>query len=174
MRPRLRTVAHAILGAAASVSLWSHGAELSPTRPVRFIMPFAAGASADVAGRAIAHQLSRMWKQQVIVDNRPGAGTIVGTQVLALAPADGYTFGWVITAHAINPTLYARLPYDTLRDFSGVTLAYQLRSVIVTGPSFPVSTVSELVAFAKARPGQLTYASPGTGTGVHLLGELFK
>lgn len=115
-----------------------------------------------------------MWKQPVIVDNRPGGGTTVGTNAIAVAPPDGSTFGWVITAHAINPSLYAKLPYDTLRDFAGVTLVYQLRIVIVAGPSFQANTVKELIALAKARPGELSYASPATGSGPHLLGELFK
>ena len=152
----------------------TRAAEWSPSRPVRFIMPFAAGASADAAARVIAQHLSRTWKQPVIVDNRPGAGTTIGTQVVATAPPDGHTFGWVITAHAINPSLYAKLPYDTLRDFSGVTLVYQLRIVIVAAPSFPANTIPELIALAKAKPGQLTFASASTGSGPHLLGELFK
>jgi tripartite-type tricarboxylate transporter receptor subunit TctC len=150
------------------------GAEWSPTRPVRFIMPFAAGASADGAARMIAQHLSKTWKVPVIVDNRPGAGTTIGTQVVATAPPDGHTFGWVITAHSINPSLYPKLPYDTLRDLSGVTLVYQLRIVIVAAPGFPASTTPELIALAKAKPGQLTFASASTGSGPHLLGELFK
>lgn len=150
------------------------GAEWSPTRPVRLIMPLAAGTSADAAARVIAQHLSRTWKQPVIVDNRPGGGTTIGTQVVARAAPDGNTFGWVITAHSINPSLYPKLPYDTLRDFSGVTLVYQLRIVIVAAPSFPPNTIAELIALAKAKPGQLTFASASTGSGPHLLGELFK
>ena len=150
------------------------GATPAPRKPFRFIMPVAAGSSADAAARAIARELSAMWKQPVIVDNRPGGGTTVGTNAIAVAPTDGSTFGWVITAHAINPSLYAKLPYDTLRDFAGVTLVYQLRIVIVAGPGFQANSVKELIALAKARPGELSFASPATGSGPHLLGELFK
>ena len=160
--------------AVALASAAAIGAEWSPTRPVRLIMPFAAGTSADAAARVIAQHLSSTWKQPVIVDNRPGGGTTIGTQLVAGTTPDGHTFGWVITAHSINPSLYPRLPYDTLRDFSGVTLVYQLRIVIVAAPSFPANTVSELIALAKAKPGRLTFASASTGSGPHLLGELFK
>ena len=115
-----------------------------------------------------------MWKQQVIVDNRPGAGTTIGADAVAKATPDGYTFGWVISAHAINPSLYAKLPYDTVRDFAGVTLVYALKPVIVAAPGFPAKSVEELITLARSKPGQLTYASPATGSSVHLVGELFK
>ncbi|HEV2008781.1 MAG TPA: tripartite tricarboxylate transporter substrate-binding protein, partial [Burkholderiales bacterium] len=114
------------------------------------------------------------WKQPVVVDNRPGAGTMIATDAVAKAPPDGYTFGWVISAHAVNPSLYAKLPFDTVRDLAGVTLVYQLKPVIVVAPSLPVATVDDLIALAKARPGQLTFASPATGTSMHLIGELLK
>jgi tripartite-type tricarboxylate transporter receptor subunit TctC len=158
------------------LSGWSlcPAATLHADKPFRFILPVAAGGSADVAARVIARELAEVWKQPVIVDNRPGGGTTVATNAIALAPADGHTFGWVITAHAINPSLYPKLPYDTLRDFAGVTLVYQLRTVIVAAPGFQANSVKELVALAKARPGELSYASPATGSGPHLLGELFK
>src|SRR5690242_2511492 len=95
-------------------------AALSPQRPMRFIVPVAAGGSADVAARALSQQLTKAWGQPVIIDNRPGAGTVIGTSALASAASDGHTFGWVIAAHAINPSLYSKLPYDTIRDFAGV------------------------------------------------------
>ena len=139
---------------ALSASLFAQTSAVRPNKPFRFILPVAAGGSADVAARAIARELASMWKQPVIVDNRPGGGTTVATNAIALAPADGHTFGWVIAAHAINPSLYAKLPYDTLRDFAGVTLVYQLRVVIVAAPSFQANTVRELIALAKARPGE--------------------
>jgi tripartite-type tricarboxylate transporter receptor subunit TctC len=166
------TAAFLALGASALCS--AQPAALSPNKPFRFILPVAAGGSADVAARVIARELSTVWKQPVIVDNRPGGGTTVATNAIALAPPDGHTFGWVIAAHAINPSLYPSLPYDTLRDFAGVTLVYQLRTAIVAAPSLPANTVKELIALAKARPGELSYASPATGSGPHLLGELFK
>jgi tripartite-type tricarboxylate transporter receptor subunit TctC len=157
----------ALLATAASAQDW-------PARPVRFIMPFDAGSSADIAARAIADRLSAQWRQPVVLENKPGAGTIIGTDAVAKAPADGYTFGWVVTAHAINPSLRAKLPYDTLADFAGVTLLYQLKAVIVVSPEIPVSTVPELVRWVKARPGKVSFTSTGTGTGPHLLGEFFR
>jgi tripartite-type tricarboxylate transporter receptor subunit TctC len=169
-----KLLAQGMAALAMSTALWCDGAEFQPTKPLRFIMPLAAGSSADVAARALARELVKTWKQPVIVDNRPGAGTVIGTNHLAASPPDGYTFGWVIAAHAINPSLYPKLPYDTGRDFAGVTLVYRVRIVIVASNSFPARTVSDLIAWAKARPGELVYASPATGSGPHLLGELFK
>jgi tripartite-type tricarboxylate transporter receptor subunit TctC len=145
-----------------------------PTKPIRFIMPFVAGGAADASARALAERLALKWKQPVVVDNRPGAGTIIGTDAVAKAQPDGYTVGWVISAHSVNPSLYAKLPYDTTRDLAGVTLVYQLKPAIVASPSLPVSTVDDLVRLVKGKPGQMSYASPGTGSGVHLVAELFK
>ena len=163
----------ALLALIASASC-AYGAALSPAKPARLILPIAPGGSADAAARVIAQQLGAMWNQPVVVDNRPGGGTVVATSIIAKSPPDGRTFGWVIAAHAINPSLYANLPYDTLRDFAGVTLVYQLRIVIVSSRTLPANTVSELIALARSRPGGLTYATPATGSGPHLLGELFK
>ena len=169
-KPLLKTCIAALglaLSAVAAGEEW-------PARPVHFILPLLAGSSADGAARAIAERLSAKWKQPVIVENKTGAGTIIGTEAVAKAAPDGYTFGWVITAHAINASLQPKLPYDTARDFAGVTLLYQLKPVMVVSPRLPVSTVEEFVRWAKERPGQLSYASAGTGSGPHLLGELFK
>jgi tripartite-type tricarboxylate transporter receptor subunit TctC len=154
-------------GAAAS------NAQEWPGKPIRFIVPFPAGNSNDVAARVVAERLASKWKQSVIVDNRPGAGTMIGTDAVAKASADGYTLGWVISAHAVNPSLYAKLPYDTAKDLAGVTLVYQIKPVIIATQSLPVATVDELITFARSKSG-LTYASPATGSGVHLVGELFK
>lgn len=145
-----------------------------PARPVRLVLPVQAGSSADGVARALAEWLSAKWKQPVVIENRPGAGTIIGTEAVAKAAPDGYTLGWVITSHAINSSLHPKLSYDSLRDFAGVTLLYQLKAVIVVSPGTPVSTVEELVHWARKQPGQVNYASTGTGTGPHLLGELFK
>jgi tripartite-type tricarboxylate transporter receptor subunit TctC len=128
----------------------------------------------DVAARAMAQQLTKTWRQPVVIDNRPGAGTILGGQALASATADGHTFAWVLAAHATNPSLYRKLPYDTLQDFAGVTLLYSLRSMITAAPGFAPNNVNELIALAKAKPGELTFTSPQPGTIPHLLGELFK
>ena len=145
-----------------------------PTKPVRFIVPSPAGASNDVSARFIAERLSKMWRQPVVVENRPGGGTTIGTNALAKAAPDGYTIGWVISAHGINPSLYADLPYDTLRDFSGVTLVYALKPAIVAAPGFTANSVAELIELARRNPGKLTYASTATGSSVHLVGELVQ
>ena len=145
-----------------------------PTKPVRFIVPSLRWSIQRRFRTSDRRAAFEMWRQPVVVENRPGGGTSVGTNALAKAMPDGYTIGWVISAHAINPSLYTDLPYDTLRDFSGVTLVYALKPAIVTAPSFPANSVAELLELARRNPGKLTFASPATGSSVHLVGELFK
>lgn len=145
-----------------------------PDKAVRFILPSQAGTSADIAARALAQQLSAMWKQPVVVDNRPGAGGIVATDALAKSPPDGCTFGWLLAAHAVNPSLYPKLPYDTVRDFSGVTLLYSLKAVVVTAPGSPAQDVETFIRMARSKPGALNFTSAFTGSIPHLVGELFK
>jgi tripartite-type tricarboxylate transporter receptor subunit TctC len=174
MNAFFRMIGTGFVAFALSLSQVSHGESFSPVKPIRFIVPSPPGASNDVAARAIARELTKLWKQPVIIDNRPGAGTTIAAHAIATAPPDGHTFGWVIAAHAINPSLYPKLPYDTVRDFAGVTLVYHLKAVIVSAPAFPANSVAELIAIAKAKPGQLSYATPQTGSSVHLVSELFK
>lgn len=165
----IRTLAFlaAALAAAPAPAAW-------PERPVKIVLPAPAGTSADAMARGLAEKLSARWGQPVVIENRPGGGTIVATDTVAKAPPDGHTLGWIITAHAINATLQPRLPYDTAADFSGVTLLYQLKAAIVVGPGVPVSTVDELVAWIRAQRHVVSYASPGIATGPQLLGELFR
>ena len=145
-----------------------------PTRPVKLIVPFAPGGATDIVGRLMADQLSTRWGQPVVVENKPGAGTIVGTSAMVNAPADGYTIGVAISAHVINPSLQASLPYDTLRDIAGVSLvSYQTMAVTAT-PSLAATDVPSLIALVKATPGGMAYASPGVGTMTHLAGELLE
>lgn len=146
-----------------------------PTRPVRFIVPFGSGGAADLIGRAIAQKLSEAFGQQFVVDNRSGAGGIIGTELAAKAAPDGYTlvlgsFG----THTGNPHLYRKLPYDPIRDFAPVSLIATVHLVLAVHPSVPVKSVPDLIALAKAKPRALNYASSGNGTGTHLAGELFK
>jgi tripartite-type tricarboxylate transporter receptor subunit TctC len=145
-----------------------------PTRPVRIIMPFDSSSSADTIARALAQRLSDKWGQAVVVENRPGAGTIIGTETIARAAPDGYTLGWATTALAINAALRDGLPYDALADFSGVSLVYQMKAVILVTPDLPVDDVAQLVRWLKGQGGHAMYTSPGAGTTPHLLGELFK
>jgi tripartite-type tricarboxylate transporter receptor subunit TctC len=145
-----------------------------PARPLRYIMPLPAGQETDVFARHFAQRLSEIWGQQVIVDNRPGAGTVIGTELVAKSQPDGYTLVHALTAHAINATLFARLPYDSLKDFSCVTQIGSFSSVLIAHPSFPAKTVPELIALAKSQPGKLVYATGPIGTSNHILGESLR
>ncbi len=146
-----------------------------PNHPVRIVVPFPAGGTTDILARAVADRFTQDLGQPFIVDNRPGAGGNLGAELVAKAAPDGYTLlmGTVGT-HAINPSLYARMPYDHVKDFAPVFLVAGVPNVLVVNPSLPVNTVAELIAYAKANPGKLDFASSGSGTSIHLSGELFK
>jgi tripartite-type tricarboxylate transporter receptor subunit TctC len=148
--------------------------EAWPARPVKFIVPFAPGGATDSMARLLAQRMSVVWKQAVVVENKPGAGTVLGTDAIAKAPADGYTMGLVVSAHAINPSLRPKLPYDTLKDFAAITELGVQHMVIAANPSFPANNMAELIELAKKRPGTISYASSGSGTALHLGMELFK
>ena len=149
-------------------------AQSYPSRPVRFVVPVAAGGATDILTRALAQRLSAAWGQQVLVDNRPGGGSNVGFEVVARSAADGYTLLMAQPAFTVNVSLYRKLGYDPLRDFSAVTLTAATANVLVTHPAVPVRTLKEFIALAKAKPGQLNYASSGNGSSPHLAGELFN
>lgn len=144
------------------------GAATFPARPIRIIVPFAPGGPNDILARLVGQRLSEVWGQQVVVDNRPGGGTMIGTELAAKAASDGYTLLMVSTSHAVNPSLQAKLPYDTLRDFAPVIQLVSSPNVLVTNPLLPVKTVNELVTLARTRPGQINYGSGGMGTATHL------
>ena len=145
-----------------------------PVRPVRLVVPFPPGGGTDIVARTLAQKLTETFGQPVIVDNRAGANGIIGTDLAAKAKPDGYTLLITIASHAINPTLYAKLPYDTLADLAPVALLAEYPFVITVHPSVPAKRLEELIAFAKSRPNQLSYASSGNGSGPHLGMELFK
>lgn len=149
-------------------------AQTYPAKPVRIVVPFAPGGGTDVIARHLATGMSESLKRQVLVDNRAGANGIVGTEIVARAPADGYTLLFVSSPHSINPSMYAKLPYDTLRDFAPVSLVALSPYVLVTHPSLPVRNVKELIALAKKRPDQILYGSGGSGSSAHLSAELFN
>jgi tripartite-type tricarboxylate transporter receptor subunit TctC len=149
-------------------------AEDYPTRPIRFVVPFPPGAATDALARIIGQKLAEGVGQSVVVDNRAGAGGIMGTEVVAKAVPDGYTLLMAGAAHAINASLYSRLPFDPQRDFAAVTLVAFLPNVLVAYPGVPATNVRELIALAKAKPGQLNYASGGSGSTAHLAMELLK
>ncbi len=145
-----------------------------PTKAVRMIVPFPPGGGTDLLARIIGQKLTEGLGVPMVVENRPGAGGVVGADVVAKARADGYTLLTVSASHTINPSIYKKLPYDTVRDFAPVTLLAGGPGLLVVHPSIPARTVKEFIAFAKARPGLIAYASAGTGTPPHLGGELFK
>ncbi len=145
-----------------------------PVRPVRLVNPFAPGGSVDLVSRAVAAGLTEIWNQQVIVDNRAGGGTTIGTEIVARAEPDGYTMLCTSSAIAIMPTMYRSLRFDTLRDLTPVVHVVSSFSILAVHPAFPPKSVKELIALAKAQPGQIAAASSGTGSTNHLILEMFK
>jgi len=150
------------------------GAPAYPVRPIRFVVGYPPGGATDIIARAVALRLTDALGQQVLVDNRPGAGGILGSDIVARATPDGYTILLATTSHGVNPSLYAKLPYDTVKSFAPVTQVASLQQVLVVNPALPVKSVADLIALAKAKPGQLNFASSGAGQALHLAGELFK
>ncbi len=145
-----------------------------PQRPVRLIVPNMAGSATDTVARMVAQRLTEAWGYQIVVDNRAGASGMIGHELTARAVPDGYTLLMAYTSHVINPSLWTRIPYDTLRDFAPVAMVATVPSVLIVHPSLPVRSVSELIAFAKRRPHELDYGSAGVGTAAHLAAVLFS
>jgi len=162
--------------AAAAVALAAPApAQTYPSKPIRFVVPFPPGGPLDITGRAIAQKLAESWGQPVVVDNRPGAGGGIGAELVAKSPGDGYTLLMgAVSTHAINPSLYAKVPYDPQKDFVPVALVAQVPNILVVNPSLPVHSVKELIDYARAKPGALSFGSGSTGSTGHLAGELFK
>jgi tripartite-type tricarboxylate transporter receptor subunit TctC len=149
-------------------------AQIYPVKPIRVLVAYPAGGANDIVARAVGARLSETLAQPVIVDNRGGAGGTIGADLAAKAPADGYNLFMAAGAHALAPSLYARLPYDIVTDFAPITIVARGAYLLAVHPSLPVRSVKELIALAKARPGQLNFASSGIGAPPHLAGELFK
>lgn len=163
-----------LAAAAAFAATCSHAADAWPTKPVKILFGFPAASATDVIARTVGQKLSEKWGQSVIIDNRPGAGGNLGSEMAARAPADGYTIFFGTVANAISASLYSKLNYDYLKDFTPITLVATTPLVLVANPALPVNNVSELIAYAKARPGKLNFGSGGVGTSNHLAGEMFK
>ena len=144
-----------------------------PGKPVRLIVPVSPGGGSDLFARVVARKLSEGWGQ-VVVENRPGAGAIIGSELVARAAPDGYTLLLIASTHAINPSVYRKLPYDPIRDFAAVAQLGYTPNIVVVHPSLPVTSVAQLIALARKRPGELTFGSAGVGQTTHLAGELFK
>lgn len=169
----MRSLGIALTAALALIGV-AHSQPTFPTKPVRMVVAFTAGSETDYFARLLAQKLSDLWGQQVIVDNRPGAGGILASGVVAAAPGDGYTLFMNSMAHAITPAVYSKLPYDTLRDFSAVSQVAGVPNVLVVAPVQGVKTVKELIALAKQKPAQITFGSAGIGSGMHINGEQFR
>jgi tripartite-type tricarboxylate transporter receptor subunit TctC len=164
-----------VVAAAASILLAAHASAQAPypNRPVRVVVPSSAGGGTDIIARVVAPKLTEKLGQQVVIENRPGAGTMIGGEVVAKAPPDGYTLLMCVSTLATNPVIYKKVPYNALTDFAPITLVLSAPNILVVHPSLPVKTVKELIWFAQARPGELNFASAGAGTGPHLSMELF-
>ena len=150
-------------------------AQSYPVKPIRLVLPYPPGGGTDVIARPLAQKLTEQLGQQVIVDNRGGAGGNIGMEFVAKSPADGYTLLFALTAqYAVNPSLYPKLPYDPVRDYAPISLLANAPYLLVVHPALPAKSVAELVALVKARPGQLSYSSSGNGSGAHLAGEMLR
>jgi tripartite-type tricarboxylate transporter receptor subunit TctC len=162
------------LVAVTAVAAGAH-AQTFPNRPIRLIVPQPPGGGTDIVARVMADQLAKQLGQQVVVDNKPGAGTVVGTDLAAKAAPDGYTLLMGLNANmAVNPSLFSKLPYDPVKDFTPVAMVVTFPFLVVVNNDLPVKSIADLVALAKSKPGQLNFASAGNGTGQHLSTELFK
>ena len=163
--------------AAAAMSVLSPIAALAqayPTKPVRLMVPFPPGGATDIIARLLAAKMQEVWGQPVVIESKPGAGTVVGTDYVAKSAPDGHTLGMVVTAHVINPSLRPNMPYDTVKDLAGITQVSVQHLVMAAHPSLPANNITELIALAKKDPGKLSYATPGSGTAMHLSVELLK
>jgi tripartite-type tricarboxylate transporter receptor subunit TctC len=172
----LRSAAVAVLAAAAVVSVVDGlFAQTYPSRPVRVIVPQPPGGGTDIVARVISDQLAKQLGQQFVVDNRPGGGTVVGTDLAAKAAPDGHTLVMGLNANiAVNPSLFSNLPYDPVKDLTPIAMIVTFPFLVVVSNDFPAKSITDLIALAKAKPGQINFASAGTGTGQHLSVEFFK
>lgn len=174
MRRRTRGVVLLVAVIPAAVFAATASSQVYPERPIRFVVPFAPGGNTDILARIVAQKLGARLGQQVVVDNRGGAGGTIGTDIVAKASPDGYTLLMHSASHVVNPSLYKELPYDSINGFASVSLVADVPNLLVAHPAVPTKSVTELVALAKAQPGALNYGSAGSGTGSHLAFELFK
>ena len=172
-----RILCAALLAACAPVQAQTASTGSGPAYPVksiRIVVPFAPGGGADITARILGQKMTEQWGQQVVVDNRAGASGNIGNELVAKAAPDGYTLLMASSALAINPSVFRSVPYNAVKDFAPITQPVLLPNILVVHPSLPVKTVKDLIALAKSRPGQLSYASAGAGTGTHLAAEMFK
>jgi tripartite-type tricarboxylate transporter receptor subunit TctC len=169
---RLKIIGLALI---LSTQAWgAHAADTYPSRPIRMLVPFSAGSQTDILARWMGEKITDASGQQVVVDNRPSAGGTIASQYVLGANPNGYTLMMVSTGHAGNATLYSKLPYDTVKDFAGVTRVASVANLLVVAPSLGVRSVKELIALAKSKPGQINFSSAGVGSGTQINGEMFR
>ena len=177
-RALLPQAAQSVLAIAAALSAFAGigmvNAQTFPVKPIRIVVPFAPGGASDILARLVGQKLTEAWGQQVIVDNRPGGGTVIGTDIVARAAPDGYTLVIASTSTVTTPSLIPKLPYDPVRDLAPVIMLVSSPNVLVVHPSVPARSVGELIAVAKARPGEVAFGSGGNGTSPHLTGEILR
>jgi tripartite-type tricarboxylate transporter receptor subunit TctC len=165
----------AVAAMVAATALPATAAEQKyPSRPIRMLVPFSAGSQTDILARWVGEKVLENWGQQVVVDNRPSAGGTIASEYVLAANPDGYTLMMVSTGHAGNATLYSKLSYDTVRDFSGISRVASVPNLLIVAPTLGPKTVKDLIAYAKARPGQINFSSAGIGSGTQINGEMFK
>ncbi len=164
----------AVLGLAAVANPAAVCAQSYPVKPVRLMVPFVAGGNTDIIARVVTPEMSKALGQQLVIENRGGAGSVIGTEVVAKSPPDGYTLLMVSAAHVINPAMAKKLPYDSIKDFAPISIVADVPTAFAVHPQLPVKNVKEFIALAKARPGQLNYATAGRGTVGHLSAELLS
>ncbi len=166
---RIAAVAAVVLAAAGAAS-----AQPFPSKPVHILVPYPPGGGVDVLTRTLADVVSKQWGQSIVVENRPGAGGVIASQAIATSPPDGYNLIMVASGHATNPFLYAKIPYDTFKDFSPISLLASSPNILLVRANSPFKSVGDVIAAAKAKPGSLSYGHAGNGTSTHLAGELLK
>jgi tripartite-type tricarboxylate transporter receptor subunit TctC len=161
---------------AVAIALWCSLAQAQgyPTKPVRIIVPYGAGSTPDVVSRLVAPKLGELWGHQVVVENMVGANGIVGTEALIKSPKDGHTLAMIAANHVVTPALYAKVPFDPIKDITPVTMVGAVQFVLLVNPSLPITNLKEMIAYAKANPGKLTFGSAGNGSPGHLAGQLLK
>ena len=173
MKSILNSMSRALIALAFALAAAAQ-AQNFPTRPVRLVVPFPAGGPTDLLARTVGQKLTEMWNQTVVIENKPGASSMIGVDAAAKADPDGYTLAMAPSAMTVNPSLYRKIPYDTLKDLAGVTQLVSAPLFLVVNPALKANNIAELIALAKADPGKVTYASPGSGTTAHLAMKLLE
>lgn len=178
MHINTKPIVQALAGIAAALALATPGAHAAdaayPAKSITIVVPASPGGAIDLVARLVGQKMTEAWGQPVVVDNRPGATGIIGTDLVAKSPPDGYMLALVASSHAINPSMVKKLPFDTIKSFEPVVLTHVVPLMLVVSPSLPVKSVKELIAYGKANPGKLSFASSGSGGAPHFSGELFK